>query len=155
MNNDYLAHYGVLGMKWGVRKYQNKDGSLTPAGRRRQNSDKNAKLNVLTTRSPDKNTKLDRLTTKKDKAKDMSDEELKTKIDRLRLEKQYKDLTPGGFKKGMAIAGVILSAGTTVASIYALKNSPLGRDAVGFVRRAASSQSYRSLENVIRMAQGG
>ena len=29
-----LTHYGVLGMKWGVRRYQNKDGSLTPAGKK-------------------------------------------------------------------------------------------------------------------------
>lgn len=30
---NYLAHYGVLGMHWGVRRYQNKDGSLTSAGK--------------------------------------------------------------------------------------------------------------------------
>lgn len=33
-NQDYLQHWGVQGMKWGVRRYQNKDGSLTPAGKR-------------------------------------------------------------------------------------------------------------------------
>lgn len=34
-----LYHHGVKGMKWGVRRYQNKDGSLTPAGKKRYNSE--------------------------------------------------------------------------------------------------------------------
>lgn len=32
---DYLSHHGILGQKWGVRRYQNKDGSLTAAGKKR------------------------------------------------------------------------------------------------------------------------
>ena len=34
INDNYLAHHGVKGMKWGVRRYQNKDGGLTYAGRK-------------------------------------------------------------------------------------------------------------------------
>lgn len=34
-----LQHWGIQGMKWGVRRYQTKDGSLTPAGRKRYNED--------------------------------------------------------------------------------------------------------------------
>lgn len=33
-NHDFLAHHGVIGQKWGHRRYQNPDGSLTPEGRR-------------------------------------------------------------------------------------------------------------------------
>lgn len=47
MENNYLIHHGVKGQKWGVRRFQNKDGSLTKAGKKKRQSylDKRYSLN--------------------------------------------------------------------------------------------------------------
>lgn len=42
MDNNSLTHWGVRGMRWGVRRYQNKDGSLTAAGKKRRGIDDGA-----------------------------------------------------------------------------------------------------------------
>lgn len=55
-----LAHHGILGMKWGVRRYQNKDGTLTPTGKKRYDRDVQTNLSKkkdsrIDTSNPDPN----------------------------------------------------------------------------------------------------
>lgn len=44
----YLVHHGILGQKWGVRRYQNKDGTLTDAGKKRYRSGSKEDLDTIT-----------------------------------------------------------------------------------------------------------
>ena len=76
MSNE-LSHHGIKGQKWGRRQYQNKDGSLTAAGRKRQkkNLSQDAK---------------DAYKLKKKKVGELSNAELKKLNERQNLERTYK-----------------------------------------------------------------
>lgn len=45
LNEEYLAHHGILGMKWGVRRYQNEDGTYTSLGKKREREEYNGSYN--------------------------------------------------------------------------------------------------------------
>ena len=96
--DDVLIHYGILGMKWGVRRYQNKDGSLTSAGKKRYGNNDDIKD------SPQKNTEEP----KKKSVKDMSDEELRREINRMQLEQNYLRMTGQNIEKGKSAVEIAL-----------------------------------------------
>lgn len=95
MNNTYLAHHGILGMKWGVRR---SEAQLARArGRSSKSSDD--KNEVSAARKADvKNRRT------------MSDADLKKKIERLKLEREFKNLTEDNIAPGRKYVSEILSA---------------------------------------------
>ena len=84
VRDEELYHWGIKGMKWGVRRYQNTAGPLDTAGRTRSGEGgdtggSEGKPNYAT-KAPKKN------------PSDYTDEELRAQINRMQMEKQYRDL---------------------------------------------------------------
>jgi ribosomal protein L29 len=91
-------------MKWGVRRYQNKDGTLTSEGKKHYSQDHEDYTRAHTKKS----------------VREMSDSELNARINRLQKEQQYERLTasPSKLQKAIKIAGTTATALGTVMTLY-------------------------------------
>ena len=103
MDNDELMHYGVPGMKWGVRR--------TPAQLGRKKTSSSKSLFGKKKPKPEAKSESSKKETapKKKSVKEMSDEELNAAIDRMRLEQTYASLSPQKVSMGKKIAKTILN----------------------------------------------
>ena len=117
-----IKHYGVLGMKWGVRR---SEAQLSRARKKRGEPSEDYKRHA-------KNRQKD--------SSELSDGELKSLNNRLQNEKQLRELdTRGGLNKvkaGTAAVNTVLAAVMIGTSIYNLANSPAGKAAVNAGKKA-------------------
>ena len=93
-----LYHYGILGMKWGKRRNP------------RVNSEDHTKTKGLKSKKP----------------RELSNDEIKALTERLRLEKNLREIKSHDQTKGLEFVKTVTSVGTTVAALYALSTTPMG-----------------------------
>lgn len=79
-DNNSLEHFGIPGMKWGQRRYQNEDGTYTEAGKERRNLGRAIK------------DRYDNYKERHKPVRKMTDQELQQRLNRARNEDQYKQL---------------------------------------------------------------
>ncbi len=120
MNSNELMHHGIHGMHWGVRRYQNKDGSLTAAGRKRINQ-LDSEYQRLTGKKLSKSSADVKKTESKPKSKsksisEMTNEEIQEKINRITLEQNLKSLTPKKISAGKRFTETVMNDVITPAA---------------------------------------
>lgn len=100
-----LYHHGIKGQKWGVRRFQNKNGSLTTAGRKRYNDN-----------YADTNIRNDRKNALK-KRRSLSDEEIERRINRIKKEHELKRITEADISPGKAaVKRILKNSGEKIAT---------------------------------------
>lgn len=143
-SNEVLIHHGIKDQQWGRRRWQNPDGSLTPAGKIRYGKGESGRTfsgndakEILKASSniSNESSKIARKASEKGRRKtreeidlsDMSNKDLHIAINRMSLEKQYKDLATADVRTGwdvasdiLDVAGSVMAIGASAATIYAL-----------------------------------
>ena len=107
-----LTHHGIKGQRWGIRRYQNADGTLTPAGKRRAQKLK-TEFNELTGKKLKNRVPKAQIDPNKKSIKELTDTELKDRITRLRNEKEarglQRDLSSNGQKFVRSVGNNVLA----------------------------------------------
>ena len=134
MENPELKHWGIKGMKWGIRRYQNKDGSLTRAGKKRQADNlekarqaKKAKQDEIRERE-EKRSKLLKSTDASELYKNrdlLSTEEINERLNRLNAEQRLSQLSNQTKSTGMDKVNKALAVGRKINEVYEFTNTPV------------------------------
>lgn len=127
MTENELLHYGVLGMKWGVKKARKSSDTVDETRRKSNTQNSNTqKFNTQKSNTQNSNTKQQskKFVTKKQKQKQimedlnsMSDKELRERLNRMQMEQQYiRMMTPEKSAAKKQVEQFLINEGRNLAS---------------------------------------